>query len=333
VKLRERIHSSVRRRRFGARRTSSGAVEALRDTWSRYPSDWRKDPQLNLGFKTLGEEWGGPEFADFVADLVSPYVGPEVDVLELGCGGGKYSQRLAPRCRSLLCTDISQAMIEHARTSLSGQGVDGNVDYRVLNGIDFDGIDAASADLIFSYDVLLHLQPQNVFSYMLDARRVLRDNGVFMLHQINLNSDGGMSHFLGQYAAETWKRGFDDPRRRGHIYFMSEDQMRALATQAGLAVERIVADQGEFNGVTSGRDLIGLLRKKKSRLEVDDPGSVRLLKGSGDSTVYAVIDGRRLTFNSARQFDRAGFLWDRVEEVDAKELAVIPDDGALQPWE
>jgi 2-polyprenyl-3-methyl-5-hydroxy-6-metoxy-1,4-benzoquinol methylase len=333
VKIRDRIQSSIRRRQSTALLSGSGAVEALRDTWSRYPADWRRDPQLNLGVTTLGEEWGGAEFADFIVDLVSPYLGPEVDVVELGCGGGKFSQRIAPRCRSLVCTDISEAMIEHARNSLHERQLDGNVAYRELNGVDFDGIPAASADLVFSYDVLLHLQPQNVFSYMLDAARVLRDEGVLMLHQINLDSDGGMGHFLGQYAAETWKRGFDDPRRRGHIYFMSEDQMRVLATQAGLSVERIVSEQGAFDGVTAGRDLIGFLRKKRSRLEVDDPDAVRLLKAPGASTVYAVIDGRRMAFNSARQFERGRFLWDRVEEVDAEELETIPDGGALQPWE
>jgi 2-polyprenyl-3-methyl-5-hydroxy-6-metoxy-1,4-benzoquinol methylase len=333
VKIRDRIQTSIRRRYPTAPGNASGAVEALRDTWSRYPAEWRRDPQLNLGFKTLGEEWGGPAFADFIADLVSPYLGPETDVVELGCGGGKYSQRLAPRCRSLMCTDISEAMIEHARSSLSEREVDGNVTFRVLNGVDFAGVPTASADLIFSYDVLLHLQPQNVFSYMLDARRVLRDNGIFMLHQINLNSDGGMGHFIGQYAAETWKRGFDDPRRRGHVYFMSEDQMRALATQAGLEVDRIVSDQGAFNGVTTGRDLVGFLRKKRSRLDAESGEAVRLVKARGELTVYAVIDGRRWAFNSARQFERHGFDWEQIEEVDPDGLAAIPDGGPLEPWE
>jgi 2-polyprenyl-3-methyl-5-hydroxy-6-metoxy-1,4-benzoquinol methylase len=333
--LRRRVLSSIGRRWPDAseRTQQSGAVEALRDSWSRYPNDWKQDPGLNLGFETLGEEWGGPAFADFIVRLASPYFGPDSDVLELGCGGGKFSQRLAPNCRSLLCADISQAMIEHTRETLSQRGVGKNVGYRVLNGTDFAGLPSDSVDFIFSYDVMLHLQLQNVFSYMLDARRVLRENGVLMLHQINLASEGGTAHFLGQYSGSTWNRPFDDPLRRGHIYFMSDDQMTALANQAGLSVEHIVADSGEFNHVTSGRDLIGFLRKGPSRLRVDHLESVRLLKVKDDHKVYAVIDGRRMALTSARQFERAGFRWDRVQEVTRAELEATPDAGSLEPWE
>lgn len=335
LNVRGRILSPLARRSLAASRSrgASDAVEALRETWSRYPGEWRKDPRLNLGVTTLGDEWGGPDFADFIVDLAAPYLGPEVDVIELGCGGGKFSQRLAPRCRSLLCTDISRAMIDHTSETLSQRQVDDKVSFRVLNGVDFEGIPSASADLIFSYDVLLHLQPQNVFSYMLDGRRVLRENGVFMLHQINLASDGGMWHFLSQYSGNTWMRGFADPLRRGHVYFMSEDQLRALAAQAGLSVDRMVIDQGAFNGVTRGRDLIGFLRKRRSRLEADGDDPVHLIALRGGHTVYAVIGGERLAIGSARQFERAGFRWEDVEEVDEKALEAIPSGGMLEPWE
>jgi 2-polyprenyl-3-methyl-5-hydroxy-6-metoxy-1,4-benzoquinol methylase len=288
---------------------------------------------LNLGVQTLGEEWGGPEFADHVVESMAGHLGPDVDVLELGCGGGKFSQRLAPRCRSLLCTDISAAMIDHARATITARGVARNVDYRVLNGVDFDGVASESVDFIFSYDVLLHVQPQNVFSYMIDAGRILRSHGAMMLHQINLASDGGMGHFLAQYGGETWKRALDDPRRRGHIYYMSEDQMRALAHQAGLAVESIRRDWGEFEGVTAGRDLIGLLRKAESRLRGIDLRSMPLVKASEQHTVYALIDGRRVAFGSARQFERAALRWEDVRELTSDEVESIPDGGAFELWE
>jgi 2-polyprenyl-3-methyl-5-hydroxy-6-metoxy-1,4-benzoquinol methylase len=333
--FRDRVVASVRRRRSGgARRVRpSGAVEALRDTWSRYPGEWKNDASLNLGFTTLGEEWGGPAFADGIVELVAPHLGPQVDVLELGCGGGKFSQRLAPRSRSLLCTDISSTMIEHTRASLEEQNLSGNVSYRLLNGVDFDGVANDSVDFIFSYDVLLHVQMQNVFSYLVDARRVLRENGVLMLHQINLASEGGMAHFLSQFVGDTWKRDFDDPRRRGHVYFMSADQMRALADQAGLSCDRVVSGQGSSDGLVADRDLIGLLQKKRSRLSAADRDSVRLLKAEGHSMVYAVIDERRLAFVSTNQFERAGFRWDHVRELSEEEITAIPDGGPLEPWE
>jgi 2-polyprenyl-3-methyl-5-hydroxy-6-metoxy-1,4-benzoquinol methylase len=330
--FRNRVKESLGRSPSSGR-PGADALEALRDTWGQYPSDWKQDSGLNLGYDTLGEEWGGPAFADHIVELVADYLGPQADVLELGCGGGKFSQRLAPKCRSLLCTDISAEMIAHTRESLSAQGLAGNVSYQVLGGRDFKGVRDQSVDFIFSYDVLLHVQPQNVFSYLLDARRVLRDGGVFMLHQINMASDGGMAHFLGQYNGETWTRAFDDLRRRGHIYFMSGDQMQALANYAGFSVARMVADEPEFRGVTGGRDLIGLLRMEVSRLQRANAATLQLLKRADDPTVYAVLDGKRVPILSAVQFERAGLGWDQIREVDAGELAAIPQGEPLGPWE
>jgi 2-polyprenyl-3-methyl-5-hydroxy-6-metoxy-1,4-benzoquinol methylase len=310
--------------------TGGDAVAALRDTWSQYPGDWKADKRLNLGAETLGEEWGGPAFADYIVEtLVAAELGPDRDVLELGCGGGKFSKRLAPRCRSLLVTDISLAMVEHAKEELASAGLSGNAEFRVLSGTDFNGVEDASLDFVFSYDVMLHLQPQNVFSYLVDARRILRDNGVFMLHQINLSSGGGLQHFLQQYSGDTWKRDFGDLRRRGHIYFMSGDQMETLAAEAGLAMDRIVSDHGEFESVTAHRDLIGFLRKRASRLE--RLGGV--VAQEGDATVYALIDGSRYAFTAATQFERSGLEWGMVRTVSAEELAGIPDGGFLEPWE
>jgi SAM-dependent methyltransferase len=313
------------------------AVDALRAAWSRYPQEWKTDPALRMGAETLGEEWGGPEFADRVIELVEPYVGSQADVLELGCGGGKFSRLLAPRCRSLLCSDISPEMIDHTRSTLSARGLGENVDYVVLNGVDFSGVPDESADFIFSYDVQLHLPLENVFGYMRDARRVLRDNGVFMLHQVNLASLGGMEHFLKQYFAGSWRLDLHNPRRRGYMYFMSADQMRAIADSARLFVEQIVegfpfTDSKEL-GAADGRDLIGFFRLMPSRLRNIAPDSVRLVRAEGEPTIYAILDGSRVGFASAHQFTAAGFLMQRVELLTTAELAELAEGQPLAPWE
>jgi SAM-dependent methyltransferase len=312
-------------------------VEALRVSWSRYPQEWKADPALSLGAETLGEEWGGPEFPDRVIELAEPYLGAQVDVLELGSGGGKFSRRLAPRCRSLLCSDISREMIDHTRSTLSQRGLGENVDFVVLNGVDFSGIPAESADFIFSYDVQLHLPPENVFSYMCDARRVLRDDGVFMLHQVNLASHGGMEHFLSQYFAGSWRLDLHNPGRRGYMYFMSGDQMRAIADASRLVVEEIVQDfpsaDSRPTDSVHGRDLIGFFRLRPSRLRNIAPDSVRLVRAEGEPTIYAILDGSRVAFASSRQFLGAGFLMQRVELLTSAELARLPEGQPLAPWE
>ncbi len=289
-----------------------------------------------MGAETLGEEWGGPDFASLIVDeLVAEYLTDETDVVELGCGGGKFSQRIAPRVKSLVCCDISPQMLAQTAAELAKKGVGDNVRTQLLSGVDFTGVANNSADFVFSYDVQLHLQPQNVFSYMLDARRVLRDGGIFMLHQIKLDSPGGIDHFLTQYYAQTWDFAFDSPDRLGHIYYMSDGQMRALAEAAGLEVLTIVDDfpgeDSEFYSVTSGRDLFGFFRQLPSRLR----GGERVVKQAGDDTVYALLaSGERAALRTPQQFERAGYEWDAIEQIDAAELQAMPQlDPELELWE
>jgi SAM-dependent methyltransferase len=335
MRLRFRRPSRIAPRRLRARRRD--AVDALRVAWSRYPEEWKTDPALSMGAETLGEEWGGADFADRVIKLAEPYLGAQADVLELGCGGGKFSRRLAPRCRSLVCTDISPEMIDHTRSTLAAQALEENVDYAVLNGVDFSGVPDESVDFIFSYDVQLHLPPENVFSYMRDARRVLRDNGVFMLHQVNLASQGGMEHFLRQCFAGSWRLDFDNPRRRGHMYFMSADQMRSIADAARLVVDEIVEDfpptDSKRTGTVHGRDLIGFFRLMPSRLRNIAPDSVRLVRGEGEPMIYAMLGGSRVGFASSRQFTAAGFMMHRVELLTTAELAQLAEGRPLSPSE
>jgi SAM-dependent methyltransferase len=315
------------------RRTGPQAdpVDALQQTWSRYARDWDRRPDLNLGFDTLGEEWGGPAFAErIVVELAAPYLGPDVDVLELGCGGGKFSAHLRQRVRRLVCADISGDMLARTREHV-GEGPD--VEYLQLDGRDFVGVPDHSVDLVFSYDVLLHLQPQNVFSYLLDARRILRPGGIFMLHAIDLASVGGSWHFEVQYVADTWSRPFDDPHRLGHIYFMSEDQLRHVAWLARFSVDRMISDwppPGDpLREVTRGRDTIGFLRREDGLLE---PGDLRLVTGS-DERVFAIVGGRRRAVASADVLEGYGLRLDTAERIGDAELAAVPEDEPVSRWE
>jgi hypothetical protein len=229
-------------------------------------------------------------------------------------------------------------MIAQTRATLEAHGLDGNVSYRQLNGVDFDGVASNSVDFVFSYDVQLHLQPQNVFSYLLDARRILRAGGVFMLHQINLASPGGMDHFMTQFLHGTWKHDLGDLRRRGHVFFMSEDQLRALAEAAGYTVARIVAgvppEGSELWRVGSGRDLIAFLDASRgNRLAGVRADDIRLVQVEGDVAVHAVWDGRRAAIPSAFYFNDAGFSWQRVEQISREQLDAIEEVERLEGWE
>ncbi len=332
MRVRERrLRLALRRPR---RVAPTNAVEALQQTWSRYARDWDRRPDLNLGVATLGDEWGGPAFAErIVSEVAAQYLGPEVDVLELGCGGGKFSAHLRRRTRRLVCADISPDMLARARAHV-GEGPD--VEYHQLDGRDFAGVADGSVDVIFSYDVLLHLQPQNIFSYLRDARRILRPRGIFMLHAINLASPGGSHHFEVQYVQDTWSRAFDDPHRLGHIYFMSEDQLRALASLARFSVDRMVVDwppPGDpMHEVARGRDTFGFLRREDGVQEQAAAGSVRLVR-TPDGLLYAIAGGRRRPIPMEEIVEGVGLSWDSLEDITDAELTAVPEGDPVTRWE
>ena len=224
-------------------------------------------------------------------------------------------------------------MIAQTRATLMANSLDANAEYRQLNGIDFEGIPSNSIDFVFSYDVQLHLQPQNVFSYLLDGRRILRAGGIFMLHQIDLATPVGMDHFLTQYQYGTWKNDLGDPRRRGHVYFMSEDQLRALAAAAGFSINCIATGFPRELGAQT-RDLIAFLDTRACNRLRDVPlDTVRLVQLEGEETVHAVWGGRHAAIGSAYYFVDAGFEWERVQRTDADELSGFEEVAPLEGWE
>jgi SAM-dependent methyltransferase len=116
-------------------------------------------------------------------------------VLELGCGTGLYTERLAPFCKELVALDISDALLQQARRRVPGvrfvsqnlERVDAEQTGRafeavfgcsVLHHLDLDAtlprlrhLLAPGADLAFSEPNLLNPQVRLMFSRFKWARR------------------------------------------------------------------------------------------------------------------------------------------------------------------
>lgn len=118
-------------------------------------------------------------------------------VVELGCGTGLYTERLAPFCRELVAVDISDALLAQARARVPGRnvtfvrqnleriephctgvGFDAAFGCSVLHHLDLDetlpqlrGILAPGARLAFSEPNLLNPQVRLMFSGLNWAKR------------------------------------------------------------------------------------------------------------------------------------------------------------------
>ncbi len=103
-------------------------------------------------------------------------VGPEANVLDLGCGMGRLTVRAAERFGHVDGVDISPEMIEVARRE---HGARPGVAFHVNSGADLAGFPDAAYDLVFSYAVLSHVPPEVARAYFREVSRVLRPGGWF----------------------------------------------------------------------------------------------------------------------------------------------------------
>jgi SAM-dependent methyltransferase len=94
--------------------------------------------------------------------------------LEVGCGPGRMTAGLAERFDRVVAVDVSPAMVERGRATVTAP----NVDFRVVSGEALDGIADGSVDALVCYLVLQHLPRRAlVESYLREFGRVLAPGG------------------------------------------------------------------------------------------------------------------------------------------------------------
>jgi SAM-dependent methyltransferase len=116
-------------------------------------------------------------------------VGPQSDVLDLGCGIGRVGAALAPICASVLGLDVSPGMLEEARQRHAGIG---NLRFQHTGGLGLPDLPAASFDLILAVDSFPYLVQAggNVAErHVADAARLLRPGGALAILNLSYRGD------------------------------------------------------------------------------------------------------------------------------------------------
>jgi ubiquinone/menaquinone biosynthesis C-methylase UbiE len=117
---------------------------------------------------------------------------PQDDILEFGCGVARIGLEIAPRCRTWTGVDISTNMLACAAERLQGVS---NVRLVKLNQVGLDEFDDNSFDLVYSTNMLAHLDEMDRWRYVKDAFRVLRTGGRLCFDNVDLESDEGWEGF------------------------------------------------------------------------------------------------------------------------------------------
>ena len=188
----------------------------------------------------LGDEWNQPEIMgiDVPAEEVvsyldekvfTPFLGNCEVLLEIGSGGGRFTEILLPKCNKLIAADTSSTMIELLQKRFSPCD---KINYLLLDGQGLNLIPDKSIDAAFSYGVFVHLQHWDIYNYLSELYRVLKPGGKVIIQHANTFSELGWESFLTE-VSESLNRH----KLPWTFTVMTPELMRKFTCKAGLDLE------------------------------------------------------------------------------------------------
>lgn len=126
--------------------------------------------------RIYGYEWGDPDACPPLARVRDHFILPYVDerhaALEIGPGGGRWTQYLLG-FGTLYAVDYHAEILAELGRNFRRP----NLRFVTNSGTDFPGVPDASIDYLFSFGVFVHLDADLIAGYLDHMRRILRPGG------------------------------------------------------------------------------------------------------------------------------------------------------------
>jgi cyclopropane fatty-acyl-phospholipid synthase-like methyltransferase len=129
----------------------------------------------------FGDRWGDPEMFEPLREVrarfLDPYLVPGSAVLEIGSGGGRFTQYLLA-AGELIVVDLNPESFDYLRRRFP----DRRFTTYTTSGFELQGVAGASIDFVFTFDVFVHVEPEGIQAYLFEIERVLRPSGIASIH-------------------------------------------------------------------------------------------------------------------------------------------------------
>jgi ubiquinone/menaquinone biosynthesis C-methylase UbiE len=215
---------------------------------------WEAYAQRRRTQQRVGDVWNDPETigldvatAEEVVPhldrtVFDPFLGTCDVILEIGPGGGRFTEILLPKCKKLIAVDTSTTMLELLRERF---GEDDRIEYHHSRGRGLENVTEASVDAAFSYGVFVHLQHWDIFNYLVELSRVLRPGGKAIIQHSNTLSELGWAVFRSEVPRQlnTHKLPFT-------FIVNTPELMREFVTRAGLECVETLTEVVRRDGIT-----------------------------------------------------------------------------------
>jgi SAM-dependent methyltransferase len=220
-----------------------GVLGPAHRRWSGHSPAENRDQWTSWDWSSLGEEWNESQAwkQSLIDDVLLATIPAGGTVVEIGAGGGRWSEVLVERAERTILVDVTPAVLNLCRERL---GERDDVEYRLSSGSDLPGVEDGAVDAVWSFDVFVHVAPVDQAGYLDEIARVLRPGGIAAIH----HADGR-------------NRG-NQPSRRGWRAPMSAHLFAVLAGDRGLTVERQLRSWSDGRyGLDAYGDVISVLRR------------------------------------------------------------------------
>lgn len=158
--------------------------EENRRMWNNY--DWAQ----------CGEEWTqnaktlkglDPNIwkTSLINNMMLKYIRGNPVVIEIGPGGGRWTEVLQPICHRLLVADISEKCLSICKERFKAYS---NIEYYLIEDGLLGFVPDDSVDYIWSYDVFVHINPVDTERYMIEFNRILKPGGYAIIHHSDVYS-------------------------------------------------------------------------------------------------------------------------------------------------
>jgi len=126
-----------------------------------------------------GCQWGDPHqlatLSAVAERYITPNVGPDTVAMEIGPGGGRWTQFLVS-ARELVLVDLNPEFFPYLEERF--KDAPAALRFYATRDSELDGIDSASIDFVFSFGVFVHIDPDDIRGYLEHIARVVRPGGL-----------------------------------------------------------------------------------------------------------------------------------------------------------
>ena len=181
----------------GLKPTHCGGVQHIGDEWSLM-----EDTEFPYGLGVQSVD----EFLDYIDEnLLCPYLpsGNDLNIMEIGPGGGRITQLLLPRCKKLYAVDISREMLRSLQRRFKDEA---KIKYILTDGAEITQVPIDSLDAVVTFDAFVHLEPWEIFRYLELTKRLFKRKGVGIIHFPDVETTIGFQLFRSQVSS-VLKRG------------------------------------------------------------------------------------------------------------------------------